>query len=151
MKVLNYIEKGKQDGATLLAGGKRIGEKGYFIEPTVFSDCTDDMSIVEEEIFGPVIACLKFSSMEEVIQRANNTKYGLAAGVLTQDLFTAHKMAKELEAGTVWVNSWNVFDANLPFGGYKQSGFGKDSSVYALKNFTKHKAVVISLPGFKNK
>eukprot|EP00122_Pirum_gemmata_P006529 Pgem_evm1s5971 len=128
--------KGKAAGATCLAGGNRVGEKGYFIEPTVFTDVTEDMAIAQEEIFGPVMSIMKFKSVDEIIERANRTHYGLAAGICVKDIGVAIKMAKSIRAGTVWINSYNNFDAAAPFGGYKQSGSGRELGSYALDNYT---------------
>lgn len=140
--VMKYIKIGQEeDKATLSVGGSRVGEEGYFVQPTIFTNVTDDMTIAKEEIFGPVVAVLKFSSLEEAIKRANNTSYGLAAGILTKSLNNALKFSKEAKAGTVWVNCWNSFQSNMPFGGYKMSGFGRDLGEYALQNYTKVKAV----------
>jgi acyl-CoA reductase-like NAD-dependent aldehyde dehydrogenase len=149
--VMRYIKIGKeQDKATCLAGGERIGTEGYYVQPTIFSDVTDDMIIAKEEIFGPVVSVLKFSSLEEVTRRANNSAYGLAAGILTKDLNNALRFSKSVKAGTVWVNCWNQFQANMPFGGYKMSGFGRDLGEYALSNYTNTKAIYIKVDGIKH-
>lgn len=129
-KVLTYIQYGQEDGAKLEAGGKRWGNVGYFVEPTVFSNVTDDMRIAQDEIFGPVQSILKFSSLEEVIQRANSTIYGLAAGVLTNSFDIAMTFAHNVEAGSVWINTYDACMPNTPFGGYKMSG---EELVYFLK------------------
>ena len=118
-RVMGYIESGKKEGAKLLTGGKRVGEHGYFIEPTVFADVKDDMKIAHEEIFGPVMNILKFKDMDEVVERGNQTIYGLAAAVWTRDIGKAHAIANGVRAGTVWVNCYDVFDAAAPFGGFK--------------------------------
>lgn len=144
-RVLNYIEKGKAEGARLAAGGvKGIGQ-GYFVRPTVFADVTDDMTIAKEEIFGPVVSVLVFDTIEEVIKRANNTPYGLAAGVWTESMKTGHKVANKLKAGTVWINDYNLEDAAAPFGGYKQSGIGREMGSYALDNYTEVKSVWVNI------
>ncbi|MBM7717391.1 aldehyde dehydrogenase (NAD+) [Bacillus thermophilus] len=144
-RVLNYIEKGINEGAELLTGGQQPREEGFFVEPTIFADVKDDMTIAKEEIFGPVIAALPFEDLDELIDRANNTEYGLAAGLWTQDVAKAHYVANRLRAGTVWVNCYNAFDAASPFGGFKQSGLGREMGSYALNNYTEVKSVWISL------
>src|SRR6185503_12761782 len=146
--VLGYIESGKREGATLVAGGSRtdIGTgKGYFVQPTVFADVQPEMTIAREEIFGPVLAAIEFSDIEEAIARANDTQYGLAAGVWTRDIKKAHYVARKLQAGTVWVNTYNVYDTAAPFGGYKQSGFGREMSAHALEHYTQIKTVWVDL------
>jgi aldehyde dehydrogenase (NAD+) len=144
-KVMSYIDAGKSEKATLLAGGNRVGDKGYFIEPTVFADVKDDMKIAQEEIFGPVMSILRFKSIDEVVDRANKTNYGLAAAVWTKDISKAHAIANSVRAGTVWVNCFDVFDAAAPFGGYKQSGIGRELGEYALQNYTEVKTVTVKL------
>ncbi|MMZ58087.1 NAD/NADP-dependent betaine aldehyde dehydrogenase [compost metagenome] len=144
-RVLNYIEKGKAEGARVVAGGGKAFEKGYFVQPTIFADVTDDMTIAKEEIFGPVVAVLPFDTVEEVIERANNTPFGLAAGVWTENIKIAHKVANSLKAGTVWINDYNLEDAAAPFGGYKQSGIGREMGSYALDNYTEVKSVWVNL------
>jgi aldehyde dehydrogenase (NAD+) len=129
----------------VLIGGARFGTKGFYIKPTVFSDVNDDMKIFTEEIFGPVQSISKFKTLEEVVRRANNTTYGLAAGVFTRDLDIANTVSRGLRAGTVWINCYNNFDATMPFGGYKQSGIGREKGSYALENYTQVKAVVTPL------
>jgi aldehyde dehydrogenase (NAD+) len=146
--VLRYIESGKTEGATLLAGGVRadIGTgKGYFVQPTVFSDVKPSMTISREEIFGPVLAAIDFADLDEAIATANDTPYGLAAGVWTRDIKKAHYVARQLQAGTVWVNTYNVYDTAAPFGGYKQSGFGREMSAHALEHYTQVKSVWVDL------
>lgn len=123
---MNYIDIGKNEGAQLLTGGKRHGNKGWYIEPTVFSGVSDDMTIAKDEIFGPVMSIMKFSSTDEVIARANNSNYGLGAGVVTKSLDNANKIANGIRAGTVYVNCYDQFDANTPFGGFKDSGIGRE-------------------------
>eukprot|EP00803_Ostreobium_quekettii_P007916 evm.model.scf_40.8 EVM.evm.TU.scf_40.8 scf_40:59981-64347(-) len=144
-KVLGYMREGAAQGAVVRCGGSRIGSKGYYVEPTVFSDVRDEMSIAKEEIFGPVQSIMKWSSVEEVLDRANASPYGLGAGVWTKDLDLANRISRGLRVGTVWVNCYNQFDDAAPFGGYKMSGFGRDMSEYALQNFTEVKAVVTPL------
>jgi aldehyde dehydrogenase (NAD+) len=145
-KILGYIEKGKNEGAKLLTGGKRVGNKGYFIEPTVFADVNDDMVIAKEEIFGPVMSILKFKDTDEVIARANNSEYGLGAGIVTRSIDNALKISNALRTGTVYINSYDVFDANTPFGGYKDSGIGRELGEHGLKNYQEHKTVIIKRP-----
>lgn len=147
--VLAYIEKGKEQGARVLCGGGRLtdGEfaKGAFVAPTVFTDCTDDMTIVREEIFGPVMAILSYETEEEVIRRANDTDFGLAAGIVTRDLNRAHRVIHQLEAGICWINAWGESDAKMPVGGYKQSGVGRENGISSLNNFTRIKSVQVEL------
>jgi aldehyde dehydrogenase (NAD+) len=144
-RIMHYIDAGKKEGAKLLTGGKRMGERGYFIEPTVFDNVKDDMTIAKEEIFGPVMNVLSFKNLDEVIQRGNQTFYGLAAGVWTRDITKAHTLAKSLRAGTVWINCYDVFDAAAPFGGFKMSGLGRELGEYALQNYTEVKTVYVNL------
>jgi len=146
--VLRYIDAGKTEGATLLTGGTRadIGTgKGYFVQPTVFTDVKPSMTISREEIFGPVLATIDFADLDEAIATANDTPYGLAAGVWTRDIKKAHYVARRLQAGTVWVNTYNVYDTAAPFGGYKQSGFGREMSAHALEHYTQVKSVWVDL------
>ena len=136
------------EGATLVAGGERadIGTgKGYFVQPTVFADVTPEMTISREEIFGPVLAAIEFADLDEAIAKANDTQYGLAAGVWTRDIKKAHYVARKLQAGTVWINTYNVYDTAAPFGGYKQSGFGREMSAHALQHYTQVKSVWVDL------
>ncbi|MGA8366103.1 MAG: aldehyde dehydrogenase family protein, partial [Candidatus Acidiferrales bacterium] len=144
-KVMSYIESGKSDRAKLVAGGNRVGDKGYFIEPTVFADVQDNMKIAQEEIFGPVMSILRFKTLDEVVDRANKSLYGLAAAVWTRDISKAHAVANSVRAGTVWINCFDVFDAAAPFGGYKQSGIGRELGEYALQNYTEVKTVTVKL------
>jgi len=144
-KVLKYIDVGKREGATLLTGGKPYSEKGYYIEPTIFTDVKDDMSIAKEEIFGPVMALMKFKTVEEAIQKANNTRYGLAAGVVTKNIDTMNTVSRSVRAGVIWVNCYFAFDPDAPFGGYKMSGFGKDMGIDALDKYLHTKTVVTPL------
>jgi aldehyde dehydrogenase (NAD+) len=144
-KVMSYIDSGKREGAELLTGGKRVGDTGYFVEPTVFANVQDDMKIAREEIFGPVMSIMKFRDVEEVIARANNTTYGLTAAVWTRDIGKAHSIANNVRAGTIWVNCFDVFDAAAPFGGFKQSGIGREMGEYALQQYTEVKTVTVRL------
>jgi aldehyde dehydrogenase (NAD+) len=144
-KVMGYIESGKQSGAKMLCGGGRVGERGYFIEPTVFDNVNDDMQIAQEEIFGPVMSVIPFKDVEEVVRRANGTAYGLAAAVWTRDIAKAHGIANRIRAGTVWVNCYDVFDAAAPFGGFKQSGIGRELGEYGLSNYTEVKTVTVRI------
>lgn len=144
-KVLGYIEKGLEEGAGLLCGGSNPFGQGYFVSPTIFADVNESMTIAKEEIFGPVVCAIPFESIDDVIDRANNTEYGLAAGLWTENLKNAHYVSERLRAGTVWVNCYNVFDAASPFGGYKQSGIGREMGSYALQNYTEVKSVWINM------
>ncbi|KAJ2952253.1 hypothetical protein O0L34_g4530 [Tuta absoluta] len=145
-KILEYIKIGKSQGAKLMVGGKRIGNKGYYVEPTIFADVRDDMAIAREEIFGPVQSILKFDTLEEVIDRANDTTYGLAAGIITTSIESALQFSRHVEAGSVWVNSYMAVDPRCPFGGFKDSGIGRECGHEALEPFLETKAVVIALP-----
>jgi aldehyde dehydrogenase (NAD+) len=145
---LRYIELAKKEGAQLVAGGGRadIGTgKGYFLQPTVFDGVTPEMTIAREEIFGPVLATIEFGDVDEAIARANDSSYGLAAAVWTKDIKKAHYVARKLQAGTVWINTYNVYDTAAPFGGYKQSGFGREMSIHALEHYTQVKSVWVDL------
>ncbi len=144
-RVMSYIESGEKEGARLACGGNRIGNRGYFIEPTVFADVHDEMKIAKEEIFGPVMSVIPFKNLEEVILRANRTIYGLAAGVWTRDIKKAHAIADSVRAGTVWVNCYNILDTRAPFGGFKQSGTGRELGEYGLQQYTEVKTVIIRL------
>jgi betaine-aldehyde dehydrogenase len=148
-KVLSYIEKGKAEGATLACGGgipKLQGfDKGYFIEPTVFTDVTDTMAIAREEIFGPVMSVLEFSDEDEVIARANDTEFGLAAGVFTADIARGHRVIGQIKAGTCWINAYNLTPVEVPFGGYKQSGIGRENGVAALAHYSQIKTVYVEM------
>jgi aldehyde dehydrogenase (NAD+) len=146
--VLNYVEAGRKEGAALVAGGERadIGTgKGYFMQPTIFAEVRPEMTIAREEIFGPVLAAIEFADLDEAIARANDSQYGLAAGVWTRDIKKAHYLARKLQAGTVWINTYNVYDTAAPFGGYKQSGFGREMSAHALEHYTQVKSVWVDL------
>ncbi|KAH8695221.1 aldehyde dehydrogenase domain-containing protein [Talaromyces proteolyticus] len=144
-RIMEYINQGKKEGATLVLGGERHGTKGYFIQPTVFTDVTPNMKIAQEEIFGPVIAVQKFKDEAEAIKIGNSTSYGLAAGVHTTNLNRAIRMSNALKAGTVWVNNYNMISYQAPFGGFKESGFGRELGSYALENYTQIKSVICRL------
>ncbi|PSC69329.1 aldehyde dehydrogenase [Micractinium conductrix] len=144
-KILGYLEIGQREGAKLLCGGKRHGTEGYFVEPTVFADVTEEMKICKEEIFGPVQAILKYHTTEEVIKRANTSEYGLASGIISKDVNFINTVSRALKAGTVWVNTYNVYESGVPFGGYKSSGIGRDKGVYALEAYTQTKAIYQAL------
>jgi phenylacetaldehyde dehydrogenase len=144
-RVSGYLDSGRADGAEVITGGGRIGDRGYFVEPTVISKTTPDMKIVREEIFGPVVVAEPFQTLDEIAAVANDSVYGLGAGVWTKDVSKAHAMAKRLRAGTVWINCYNIFDAALPFGGYKQSGWGREMGHEALEAYTEVKAVCTQL------
>ena len=146
--VLGYIESGKKEGAKLIAGGNRVsvdGGKGFFIEPTIFGGVKNDMKIAQEEIFGPVLATLSFDDVDQVIAQANNNPYGLAAAVWTRDVKKAHSVSRQLKAGTVWINTYGLMDASLPFGGYKSSGFGRELGVHAIEHYTELKTVWLNM------
>ena len=144
-RVVGYMEAGQKEGARALAGGHQIKRGGYFVEPTVLVDTKDSMKVVKEEIFGPVVTALPFDDVGELVTRANDTIYGLAAGVWTKDVSKAHEVAAAIKAGTVWVNCWNIFDAALPFGGYRQSGWGREMGHQVLDLYTEVKSVVVRL------
>jgi aldehyde dehydrogenase (NAD+) len=144
-KVMGYIETGRREGANLVCGGERVGDRGYFIQPTVFSNVNDDMAIAREEIFGPVMSVIPFKTIDEVVARANRTDYGLAAAVWTRDIGKAHAIANNVRAGTVWVNCYNVLDPRAPFGGFKQSGIGRELGEYGLQQYTEVKTVIVKL------
>lgn len=144
-RVCGYLDAGKQEGAQPIVGGKRFGDRGYFVEPTVLINTNEKMKVVREEIFGPVVTAMPFADPEELLPRANDTTYGLAAAVWTRDISKAHALAAELRAGTVWINCYNIFDAALPFGGYKQSGWGREMGHDALELYTETKAVCTRL------
>ena len=148
-KVLDYVASGTAEGATLAVGGSRLHpqgfEAGYFMEPTILTNCRDEMRHVREEIFGPVMSVLTFETEEEAVTRANATPFGLGAGLMTGDLARAHRVAAQLESGNVWVNSYNILPPGLPFGGVKQSGFGRENSAYSLEAYSEIKATYIQL------
>ena len=151
-KVLTFIESGKEQGARVLCGGHRLEEgafgQGAFVAPTIFTDCTDDMHIVQEEIFGPVMSILGFDTEEEAIEQANRTTYGLAAGVVTPDLKRAHRVIGQLQAGICWLNTWGESPAQMPVGGYKQSGVGRENGIQTLMHYTQTKSVQVELGDF---
>lgn len=148
-KVLHYIDLAKKSGARLVCGGERETakglDKGYFVQPTIFADCTDEMPHTRDEIFGPVMSVLKFKDEDEVIQRANNTHYGLAAGIFTMDLSRAHRVIAQLQAGICWINTYGPSPAEMPVGGYKQSGIGRENGLETLKHYTQVKSVLVEL------
>jgi phenylacetaldehyde dehydrogenase len=144
-RVLGYVNSGLEDGATVITGGHRIGNEGFFMAPTIFTGTTPQMRVEVEEIFGPVLVAIPFDSMEDVVPKANDTPYGLAAGVFTRDVSKAFQTANALRAGTVWINTWNVLDAALPFGGYKQSGWGREMGHEVLRNYLETKTVIAEL------
>jgi betaine-aldehyde dehydrogenase len=148
-RVLGYIDAGKKEGARLVYGGKRVDaaplDRGNFVMPTVFTECTDGMKIVREEIFGPVMSVLRFDGEEEAVDRANATTFGLAAGVFTRDLARAHRVAARLEAGVCWINNYNVTPIEMPFGGMKESGIGRENGQAAIEHYTQLKSVFVEL------
>jgi len=150
--VLRYIDSGIKEGARLLAGGKRelTGDyaNGAYVQPTVFTDCTDDMTIVREEIFGPVMSILVYDDEDEVICRANNTEYGLAAGLITENISRAHRVIHQLQAGICWINTWGESPAEMPVGGYKQSGVGRENGLMTLQNYTRVKSIQVELGNY---
>ncbi|MGE1563756.1 betaine-aldehyde dehydrogenase [Pantoea septica] len=152
--VMRYIERGVEEGARLLCGGKRMTGEGFdagaWVEPTVFTDCSDEMTIVREEIFGPVMSILTYQSEEEVVRRANATEYGLAAGLVTQDLNRAHRVIHQIEAGICWINTWGESAAEMPVGGYKHSGVGRENGLMTLQNYTQVKSVQVELDRFQS-
>jgi phenylacetaldehyde dehydrogenase len=145
-RVNSYLSAGSKEGAKIAAGGGRPKEmkKGYFVAPTVFTDVRPDMKVVREEIFGPVVCAIPFQNLEEVAAAGNDTTYGLAAAVWTRDIQKAHRMAQMLKAGTVWINCYNMFDAASPFGGYKQSGFGREGGRAGIEEMVRRKTVYIA-------
>jgi phenylacetaldehyde dehydrogenase len=144
-RVTGYLDAGRDEGAHVVAGGARSGDHGYFVEPTVLTSARPDMTVVREEIFGPVVVAQPFQSLEEIASTANDTAYGLGAGIWTRDIAKAHTLAKKIRAGTVWINCYNVFDAGLPFGGYKESGWGREMGHEVLEAYTEVKAVCAQL------
>ena len=144
-RVCSYLESGFREGAQAVVGGKREECSGYFVEPTVLVDTKPNMQVIQEEIFGPVVAAVPYEDPEELIAAANDSIYGLAAAVWTKDISKGHRIARQLRAGTVWVNCYNVFDASLPFGGYKQSGWGREMGHEAINLYTQTKAVTVQL------
>ncbi len=146
-KILNYIDSGKKEGAKIVTGGERCGDKGYFVKPTIFDEVNNSMKIAKEEIFGPVVSTITFENLDEMVHQSNTSPFGLAAAVWTRDISKAHKLARELKAGTIWTNTYNMFDAASPFGGYKQSGFGRELGMHSLELYTQVKSVWINLGG----
>ncbi|KAJ8504167.1 hypothetical protein OPV22_005053 [Ensete ventricosum] len=146
-KVLRYIDHGKREGATILTGGKACGEKGFYVEPTIFTDVKESMLIAQDEIFGPVMSLMRFKTIEEAIERANDTRYGLAAGIVTKDINIANRLSRSIRAGIIWINCYVVFDSDCPFGGYKMSGFGRDNGMHALEKYLQVKSVVVPIFG----
>jgi phenylacetaldehyde dehydrogenase len=144
-RVCSYIESGRQAGAKIVAGGDRVKRQGFFVQPTVVTNTTPDMKIVRDEVFGPVVTVARFSDVDQAVREANNTTYGLAAGLWTRDVSKAHRIAAALASGTVWINCYNIFDTALPFGGYKQSGWGRESCPEAMDLYTQVKAVCLAL------
>ncbi len=144
-RVCGYLESGFSEGARAVVGGQRVGDRGYFVQPTVLVNTHDKMKVVQEEIFGPVVTAIPFRDTEDLVNKANNTDYGLAAGIWSRDIQKAHRAAAELRAGTVWINCYNIFDAALPFGGYKQSGWGREMGHEVLEQYTEVKAVCTAL------
>jgi len=144
-RVTGYLKAGVSEGAEASAGGAAVDRPGYFVQPTVLTKATADMSIVQEEIFGPVVAAMPFRDDSEIASQANDSTYGLAAGIWTRDISKAHRLAKSVKAGTVWINCYSIFDAALPFGGYKQSGWGREMGHAALENYLQTKSVCVKL------
>ena len=144
-RVCGFLDSGKSEGAKAVTGGSRLGDKGYFVKPTVLVNTNDKMKVVQEEIFGPVVTAIPFSDPSEIAAKANDSIYGLAAGIWTRDIKKAHTLAAKLRAGTVWINCYNVFDAALPFGGYKQSGWGREMGHEVLEHYTEVKSVCAAL------
>jgi phenylacetaldehyde dehydrogenase len=144
-RVCGYLESGRKDGVKAVIGGNRVGDRGYFVAPTVLTQVKPNMKVYQEEIFGPVVAAIPFSDPAEVEPAANDTVYGLAAGIWTKDIGKAHSLAEQLRAGTVWINCYNVFDAALPFGGYKQSGWGREMGHEVLEHYTETKSVCVRI------
>jgi len=144
-RVCGYLESGRSEGAKAVVGGERLGDKGYFVKPTVLVNTNEKMKVVQEEIFGPVVTAIPFDDADELVTQANDSVYGLAAGIWTRDIQKAHRLASQLRAGTVWINCYNIFDAALPFGGYKQSGWGREMGREVLEMYTEVKAVCSAL------
>lgn len=148
-RVMAYIEKGKREGATCSLGGNRHGTKGYFVEPTIFTDVVDNMTIAKEEIFGPVMSVMKFSTDQEAVMRANTTMYGLGAGIMSKNISRALGLANQIRAGSVWINCYDDFSVQAPFGGYKASGHGREKGKEMLENYLETKCVFVPLDGPK--
>ena len=143
-RVMGYIQDGLENGAQAVTGGNRMVDDGYFIEPTIFTDASDNLRIVREEIFGPVVCAMPFDDVDEIVGRANDTDFGLAAGLWTKDVRKAHALAKRLRAGTIWINTWGNTEAGSPFGGYKQSGYGREMGKEAIDLYTEVKSVWVN-------
>jgi phenylacetaldehyde dehydrogenase len=144
-RVLGFLESGKADGVETVIGGNRIGDRGYFVEPTVLTGARPGMKVVDEEIFGPVVCAMPFDELDEVATQMNQTSYGLAGAIWTKDISKANRMARAMRAGTVWINCYNIFDAALPFGGYKQSGWGREMGKEAIELYTEVKSVCLKM------
>jgi aldehyde dehydrogenase (NAD+) len=144
-KILRYIDIGKKEGAVCVTGGQRVGNRGYFVRPTLFDRVRDDMTIATDEIFGPVMSVLTFKDVDDIAARANKTIYGLAAAIWTRDIRKAHALAHKIRAGTIWINCYDVFDAAAPFGGYKMSGMGRELGEEGLKAYVETKTVTVAL------
>jgi phenylacetaldehyde dehydrogenase len=144
-RVTGFLRSGEQEGVRTVVGGKRVGERGYFVSPTVLDGAHEGNRVFDEEIFGPVVTAIPFKDESEVAPAANQTVYGLAAGIWTNNLTKAHRLIPQLRAGTVWVNTYNIFDASLPFGGYKQSGWGREMGEEVIHEYTETKSVCIGL------
>jgi aldehyde dehydrogenase (NAD+) len=144
-RVMGYIAKGKEEGAKLVCGGERVGHEGYLVQPTIFGDCHEKMTIARDEIFGPVVCLVKFSDDDHVVRQANDTEYGLASAVHTKDSKLAMKVARKLEAGTVWINCYNVVNPSVPAGGYKQSGIGRELGEDGLHEYLQVKSVIVNV------
>jgi phenylacetaldehyde dehydrogenase len=144
-RVLGFLESGKADGVKTVVGGNRVGEQGYFVEPTILTGARPGMKVVDEEIFGPVVCAMPFDEIDQVASQMNQTSYGLAGAIWTKDIGKAHRMARAMRAGTVWINCYNIFDAALPFGGYKQSGWGREMGKEAIELYTEVKSVCLKV------
>ena len=144
-RVTGYLNRGAEEGNTAVTGGKAIDGPGFFVEPTVLVDAKPTDTIVREEVFGPVIAAMPFDDIDDLARQANDSHYGLAAGIWTRDISKAHRLAKRIKSGTVHVNTYHVFAAELPFGGYKQSGWGREMGEEVLKNYLETKSVIVGL------
>ena len=144
-RVLGFLEAGRTDGVKTVIGGNRVGDHGYFVEPTVLTGARPGMSVVDEEIFGPVVCAIPFKELDEVATQMNQTSYGLAGAIWTRDVSKAHRLARAMRAGTVWINCYNIFDATLPFGGYKQSGWGREMGKEVLEHYTEVKSIVVKV------
>ena len=144
-RVLSYVDKGRSEGARLVCGGARPAGRGYFVQPTIFGDVSARMTIAREEIFGPVLSVLRFKDVDDLVRQANDTVYGLAAAVWTRDIKKAHRAARAIQAGTVWINTYGLYDNAMPFGGFKMSGFGRELGRHGLHEYTQTKSVWVDL------